>query len=133
MCVKCETGNVGPKDKENRVSLGGIMKLVQAMGESEIPLPETVEDMPRYFDEAGKVLDVLAEHTDTRSILAYALMVTNELMSHVQVEEIAEEPLGKMVLSSIAGFGANVANAVSMSGAFSGEATETMPVHSTVH
>lgn len=133
MCVKCETGNVGPKDKENRVSLGGIMKLVQAIGGSEIPLPETVGDMPRYFDEAGKVLDVLAEHTDTRNILAYALMVTNELMSHVQVEEIAEEPLGKMVLGGIAAFGQKVANAVALSGAFSGESKETMPVHSTVH
>ena len=132
MCIKCETGKVGPKDKENRVALGGIMKLAAAMG-TDVPLPETVEDMPRYFEEAGKVLDLLAEHSDVRNILAYALMVTHELMGHAGVEEIAEGPTGQFVLSGIAGFGANVANAVSMSGAFSGEATETMPVHSTVH
>ncbi len=133
MCVKCETGKSDRKDNENRIALGGIMKLVQAVGNSDIPLPETVDDMPRYFAEGGKVLDALADHSDTRNILAYALMVTHELMSHVQIEEIAKGPVGQMVLSGIAGFGANVANAVSMSGAFSGEATETMPVHSTVH
>ena len=132
MCIKCETGKVGPKDKENRVALGGIMKLAGAMG-SEVPLPETVEDMPRYFDEAGKVLDVLTQNSDLRNILAYALMVTHELMGHAGVEEIAEGPTGQFVLSGIAGFGSKVEEAIKASGAFSGEVQTSAPEHHTVH